>query len=268
MIPADATPARPQGAADPPDPPPTRAAFLLCGGLGTRLREVTDRPKGTLDVAGWPFLRYHIASLAGARLERLVFLTGHGAQEIECYFGPPSADRIFMREDEPLGTAGALAAAAAADHAGETNYVANGDSFSDVAPEEILRAAHPAEALVLAVRLEERSDYGSLVIDDGGMVRGFEEKGGAGPGWINAGVYVLPRAFLLEMRHDLRDGPGSLERDFLPRWAREGRLRAHRAEAFFRDIGTPERLAAAQTEFIPIRRRLEGAAGRPPRPPR
>ncbi len=79
MIPADATPARPQGAADPPGPPPTRAAFLLCGGLGTRLRGVTARPKGTLDVAGWPFLRYHIASLAGARLERLVGMATFGS---------------------------------------------------------------------------------------------------------------------------------------------------------------------------------------------
>jgi D-glycero-alpha-D-manno-heptose 1-phosphate guanylyltransferase len=231
---------------------PERAAFLLCGGFGTRLRSITDRPKAVLEVAGWPFLRYQLEGLREAGPARIVFLTGYGADEVEREFGPGAPGWHFLREEEPLGTAGALAHARHL--AGEANWISNADSFADIAPERLFASAHRDEAIVLAVQVEERSDYGGLLIDEEGRISGFEEKGKYGPGWINAGVYLLPRPFLYE----LPEGPSSLERDFFPRWAREGRLRAHRADVLFRDIGTPERLRAAQEEFVPIRRRLEG----------
>ena len=72
-----------------------RAAFLFCGGLGTRLRAVTDRPKAVVPVAGWPFLRYHLERLRGSDVSRIVFLTGHGADEVEKVFGPERMDEIL-----------------------------------------------------------------------------------------------------------------------------------------------------------------------------
>jgi D-glycero-alpha-D-manno-heptose 1-phosphate guanylyltransferase len=268
--------------ADPPNrrntdsDPPGQVAFLLCGGLGTRLRSITDRPKAILDVAGWPFLRYQLESLRHADLDRIVFLTGHGADEVERTFerevarradSPPAGEadeptvagpagrldpeRVFVREEEPLGTGGALGHARHL--AGRLNWVSNADSFADVAPRDLFAVHRGTAALIVAVHVEDRFDYGGLAIDDGGRVVGFEEKGQQGPGWINGGVYLLPRAFLEE----LPEAPSSLERDHLPRWAVEGRLIAFRSHGFFRDIGTPERLETAQHEFVAIRRRLE-----------
>ena len=145
-----------------PNPPsassqttPRRVAFLLCGGLGTRLRGVTDQPKALIDVAGWPFLRYHLEALSGARFGRIVFLTGHGADEVERAFGPPSGERIFVREDSPLGTGGALANARS--WAGEVNWVANGDSFADVSPNTILGTHRTGTGQIVAVHVEELS---------------------------------------------------------------------------------------------------------------
>ena len=251
---------------------PTRAAFLLCGGLGTRLRTVTDRPKAVVPVAGWPFLRYHLERLRGSRVSRIVFLTGHGAEQVEKVFGPERMDeilsdaapgdeataslpmRIFVAEHEPLGTGGALANARP--FAAELNLVVNGDSFADYPLAEFFdEAADPSFGTILTVPLDDAADYGSIEVTADGRIQGFAEKSRSGPGLINAGAYLLPRAFLDE----LPDGPSSLEHDHFPRWAREGRLRAHRAEVFFRDIGTPERLALAQTEFAAIRSRLEAA---------
>ena len=230
---------------------PGRVAFLLCGGLGTRLRAMTDRPKAVLDVAGWPFLRYQLEALRSARFDRIVFLTGHGADEIERIFGPATPSRVFVRESAPLGTAGALAHARHL--AGSTNWISNADSFAEVNPAEIFAAHSVDAALILAIDVDDRADYGGLRIDDRGRISAFDEKGIRGPGPISGGVYALPRAFLEE----LPVGQASLERDVFPRWAREGRLHAHRSRAFFRDIGTPERFAAAQEEFVEIRRRLE-----------
>ncbi len=285
----------------------SRAAFLLCGGLGTRLRTVTDRPKAIVQVAGWPFLRYHLERLRGARVSRIVFLTGHGADAVEKVFGPERMDeiladiapgepvaaslpmRIFVAETEPLGTGGALANARA--FAADLNLVLNGDSFADYPLAEFIDACEaeldaapagsaapgdgshqapgdapsraagdapvdaPAAGAILAVPLDDASDYGSIDVTADGRIQGFSEKSRSGPGLINAGAYLLPRAFLDE----LPEGASSLEHDHFPRWAREGRLRAHRAKVFFRDIGTPERLALAQTEFAAIRSRLEAA---------
>lgn len=239
------------------DPGPDRVAFILCGGAGTRLREFTDRPKGLVEVAGWPFLTYVISAARSAEVESIVFLTGYKGEEIEEAFGPSSMGRIFVREDRPLGTAGALRRAA--DHRGTVNLILNGDSFVDSSMGSFLEAARTDAATLLSVRLDDSADYGALEIDRDGRIRGFTEKGWAGAGWINAGIYVIPGVMLDEVPEE----KGSLEREVFPRWAAEGRLFAHRIEAFFRDIGTPERLRAAQAEFVPIRRRIEEERGGP-----
>lgn len=231
------------------------SALLLCGGMGTRLRPLTDRPKGLIEVAGWPFLRYHLEQLRALAPERIVFLTGHGGEEIERAFGPADHGRVFVRDPAPLGTGGALAHARA--HAGDLNWIANGDSFVDIDPREALAASRPGAALMLAAHVEDRADYGGVEIASDGLVTAFIEKGRSGPGWVNAGIYVLDRSLL----DGIPEGPSSLEQDHLPRWVGEGRLFAHPVRAYFRDIGTPERLAAAQAEFAAIRSRFERRPG-------
>jgi NDP-sugar pyrophosphorylase family protein len=204
-----------------------------------------------IDVAGWPFLRYHIEALRGARFGRIVFLTGHGADEVERAFGPPSEERVFVREDSPLGTGGALANARS--WAGDVNWVANGDSFADVSVNTILGTHRLGTGQIVAVHVEERCNFGGLQIDEDDRIVGFAEKGRRGPGWINAGIYVLDRRLIT----GLPDGASSLEHDHFPRWSAHGLLHARRVDVFFRDIGTPKRLAEAQEEFRPIRERME-----------
>lgn len=233
---------------------PERVAFLLCGGRGTRLKRITDRPKALLQVAGWPFLRYHLELLGTARFDRTVLLTGYRGEEIEETFGPAGPTRLFVREASPQGTGGALARARR--HAGMVNWIANGDSFADIEVEALLSSHRPGAGTILAVRMEDRADYGGLAIEADGRIIRFIEKGTHEPGWINAGIYILDHSLLTE----LPIGISSLERDHFPRWAESGKLFAHKTEAFFRDIGTPERLEAAQAEFVPIRSRL-GARG-------
>jgi len=78
--------------------------------------------------------------------------------------------------------------------------------------------------------------------DPRGCVTGFREKGIAGPGWINAGISILP-ATLPDRIGSL---PCSLEQDIYPALAREGRLHAIPQRGFFVDIGLPETYRAAQ----------------------
>jgi len=63
-------------------------AVILCGGLGTRLRPLTnDLPKPMAPVNGEPFLLHLMRQLAEQGVARFVLLTGYLSEKIEAYFG-------------------------------------------------------------------------------------------------------------------------------------------------------------------------------------
>lgn len=84
--------------------------------------------------------------------------------------------------------------------------------------------------------------YGSVEATEG-VVQGFIEKGSAGPGWINGGVYVL-NARLLERFPPRR--AFSFERDVLAAKVKAIRPRAFRTKGPFIDIGIPDDYQRAQ----------------------
>ncbi len=235
--------------------------LLLCGGLGTRLRDVDARPKAIVPVAGRPFGAYLLRLLRVQGFERVHFLLGVGADavsdalpELARLSGFAEAALSSTTEPSPLGTGGALAHAI--DSAEQLNLILNADSFAEVDYVAMVRQhraeARPGEASLLALSVEDRGDYGSLELSEDSHVLGFHEKGERGPGWVNGGAYLLD----LRTMTELPVGKSSLELDLFPRLARETRLRGFRAQGFFRDIGTPDRLAAAQLELPAVAERL------------
>lgn len=63
-------------------------AVILCGGLGTRLRPLTDSlPKPMVPVNGKPFLHHLLTQLADQGVKRFVLLTGYLGEKISDYFG-------------------------------------------------------------------------------------------------------------------------------------------------------------------------------------
>jgi NDP-sugar pyrophosphorylase family protein len=79
-------------------------------------------------------------------------------------------------------------------------------------------------------------------------VLGYREKQGGGRGWINAGIYLMARSLIEE----IRQGPVSLEREMLPRWLEHGkRVFAFCQPGTFLDIGTPASYAIAES-VIPV----------------
>ena len=110
-------------------------AVLLVGGLGTRLRsELGDLPKPMVDIGGLPFLAREIVHLRRFGVRRFILAVCHARESIERYFGDGTALEVsieYSRENEPLGTAGALRNAWPLLR-GKTALVLNGDSFIDV----------------------------------------------------------------------------------------------------------------------------------------
>jgi dTDP-glucose pyrophosphorylase len=87
-------------------------AVVMAGGEGRRLRPLTDRvPKPMLKVAGRPILERIVLHLAGHGIRRIFVALGYRGGVIEEHFGDGSryGCRIeYLREETPLGTAGAL----------------------------------------------------------------------------------------------------------------------------------------------------------------
>jgi NDP-sugar pyrophosphorylase family protein len=153
----------------------------------------------------------------------------------------------YSQEIEPLGTGGALRKAIELVGSG-TVLVMNGDSFVNADLGAFLRwySGSRINASLLLTRVDDTGRYGRVELDDEGHVLSFTEKGDdQGPGWINAGVYLMEKTLVESMP------PGkafSLERDFFPALAGKN-LYGYGCEAEFIDIGTPESYAKAEEFF-------------------
>jgi len=219
-------------------------AIVLAGGLGTRLRSVVaDRPKVLAPVAGEPFLVHLLRQLERSGVRDVVLATGYGGEQVEAFLASAMLGEMrvrCVREDEPLGTGGALAFAAREAGIASPFLALNGDTFFG----GDLRALAQSTALVtLALaRVDDARRFGRVALADGEdpvRITGFEEKGATtGPAWINAGVYHIAPDVLAGIEPNTFV---SFERDVMPELVARGTLAGVRfPEAPFLDIGTPE----------------------------
>lgn len=220
----------------------TLEAHILCGGLGTRLRsEVRDRPKPLALVDGRPFLQILIEYLARTGVERFILCAGHRADALEELL--PTLQGVgpvrVSTEEQPLGTGGALRHAL---RLGESDPVLalNGDSICALDLPAMLHRhrENGAGATLALVRVQGAGDFGSVRLAPDGHVERFAEKSETAASLINAGIYLIGRALLLER---MPPGAFSLERDLFPALARDGELHGWVHEGDLLDIGTPER---------------------------
>jgi len=225
-------------------------AFILAGGLGTRLASVLGGgQKVVAPVAGRPFLTLLLDRLSEAGLRRAVLCVGHRAEEVRAALGNSyrGMDLVYSAEPRPLGTGGALRYALP--HAESDPLLAmNGDSLCEGDLEALWKyhAGKKARATLLLTEVPDTGRYGRVKTDESGRVTAFEEKDAvSGRGWINAGVYIMNREFLTAVP---ADRTVSLEREIFPAAVGRG-LYGYRGGGRFLDIGTPDALEKAQSFF-------------------
>jgi len=166
---------------------------IMVGGRGSRLRPHTENcPKPLLPVAGKPMLEHIVERAKGEGFQHFVFATHYLGHMIEEYFGDGSrwqVDIDYLREDSPLGTAGALNLLRPRPDA--PIVVSNGDVLTDVRYAELLNfhIRHGA-AGTMAVRVHEWQHPFGVVHTQGVDIVSFEEKP-ISRSHINAGIYVL-----------------------------------------------------------------------------
>lgn len=224
-----------------------RQAVILAGGLGTRLRSVVaDLPKSMAEINGRPFLEHQIYLLRTQGISDFVLCVGYMAEKISGYFGDGSRWNLRIRysmEQQPMGTGGAIKLAEPLFD--EVFVLLNGDTFLDCDLKALLdqHAQSRADVTMVVCSVEDATRFGTVVTGETGMVTGFREKEMAeGPGYANAGMYVLCRTLLTTIP---ANRPVSLERELLPEWIVTRKVMAFVHRGVFVDIGTPE----GYTEF-------------------
>jgi glucose-1-phosphate cytidylyltransferase len=233
-------------------------AVILCGGLGTRLREETEfRPKPMVAVGGRPILWHIMSHYRTYGVRDFVLCLGYKGDVIRDYFlnfrnnhGDIRVDlaegavtvltqeevdwRVTLVDTGTEAMTGARIRRAAKHVTSESFFATYGDGVSNVDLGNLLdfHRAEGKKATVTAVRPPSR--FGELLVE-GSLVRSFVEKPQTGAGWINGGFFVLETAMVgdLPENEDL-----TLEVDVLGQLAASGDLAVFKHPGFWQCMDT------------------------------
>lgn len=166
---------------------------IMAGGKGTRLRPHTEHcPKPMLPVGDKPMLEHIIERAMASGFSHFMLAIHYLGHMVEDYFGDGAkfnARIEYIREQAPLGTAGALGLLTRRPEA--PFLVTNGDVLTDINYGELLDFHIRLQAsATMAVRIHEWQHPFGVVQTQGVDIIGFEEKPITRT-HINAGVYVL-----------------------------------------------------------------------------
>lgn len=228
--------------------PPKRSNLMviMAGGMGIRLRPHTENcPKPMLPVAGKPMLEHIIDRAKLEGFSHFVLAIHYLGEMIEEYFGNGAGLGVridYLREQSPLGTAGALGLLNP--RPGTPFVVTNGDVITDIRYGELLdfHIRHAAAA-TMAVRVYEWQHPFGVVQTQGLDIVGFEEKP-VTRSHINAGVYALdPSALDLLCGNERCDMPTLFER----LQSKAKRTVAYPMHEPWLDVGRPDDLLKANS---------------------
>jgi mannose-1-phosphate guanylyltransferase len=239
--------------------------LVLAGGLGTRLRPITDTvPKCLVPVGGRPLMDYWLDRFAEAGLRDILINTHHHADAVRSYIRTVNSSGRFRMEEsyEPtlLGSAGTLHANRAWVAPGQECLIVYADNLSGVHLGDMLdahRRMH-ADLTMLLFRSPAPERCGIAQLDGHGRITEFIEKPAHPKGNLaNAGVYALSsRAY-----HEMADmNAFDIGFHVLPAFA--GRMHGWSFDGYHRDIGTLDSLRQAEDDLAAGRVRASAPRGR------
>jgi len=209
--------------------------FVLCGGLGTRLKEETEfRPKPMVPIGDEPILAHIIRIYRRHGFGRFVLCLGFKAEVIEEAFA--NEDGVLLVRTGESAMTGARVARAAQQCLGDADHFAvtygDGLTDADLAAELDFHVAHGGTGTVLGVNPPSR--FGELRIE-GDRVVEFDEKPQIRDHWVNGGFFFFKRDFLGYLS---TDDECVLEQEPLVRLARDGGLTVFRHPGYWASMDT------------------------------
>jgi glucose-1-phosphate cytidylyltransferase len=233
---------------------------ILCGGLGTRLREETEyRPKPLVPIGNRPILWHIMKSYAAFGATDFILALGYKGDMIKDFFlnyealvsdftlhlgskaitrlngSPAEADwRItFVDTGDGTQTGGRLKRLEPYLRKEATFLFTYGDGVSDVDLASLVRFHQRLGCAAALTGVRPVARFGELAVD-GDRVARFTEKPAAGEGWINGGYFAMtPRVF------DYIDSDQTiLEREPLERLAADAQLGVFKHEGYWQCMDT------------------------------
>lgn len=224
-------------------------AIILCGGLSTRLGDITKKiPKILLEIKNKSVLSCQLEKLKKIGVSEVVLGAGHLSDELRAKVGDEldGVKLIYSIEEEKLGTGGAIKYA-------WTRYlqnqkpviVLNGDVLTTADLDIMSKSLRPeSDGIIFGAKVEDASNYGTLYFDNSNHLLEFKEKEGlTQPGYINGGIYLFNQSAL---EYFPMEKSFSIEYDVFPKIKD---LDVYASEDPWIDIGVPERLAWARDNW-------------------
>ncbi len=218
--------------------------MILAAGRGERMRPLTDHcPKPLLPVGGRPLIGYTLDRLAAAGYREVVINLAHLGEQIRATLGERQSGLAIRYSPEPEGaleTAGGIRQALPL--LGEEPFlVVNGDVWCNhpLTPPTTMNATtdRPLAHLVLVSNPEHHAQGDFALDGERVALAGSELLTFTGIGWYDPALFRdLPPG---------RQALGPLLREAIE----AGRVTGEHYPGDWRDIGTPERLAALDTEL-------------------
>jgi mannose-1-phosphate guanylyltransferase len=241
--------------------------MILCAGLGTRLRPLTERlPKPAVPVCGVPLVHWTLALLAGAGVRRAVVNVHHlpDAMRSAAAAAARALGIALSVSEEPViaGTGGALREARALLAGADAVLLVNGDVLFDVDLAAALAEHRASGALATMVLLPmpPGARYATVDVDASGAVRRIA--GAYGPGgaaltpWHFSGVHVLSPELLAQV--PAAPFECDVNRHVYPPLMASGAVRGRVVQGYWNDLGAPARYLEAHRDVllgrVPLRR--------------
>lgn len=223
--------------------------FLMAGGLGTRLRPLTDQcPKPLLPVGGKPILESIIESFIASGYHRFYISVHYLADLIKTHFGDGSRWGVTIRyveEDAPLGTGGALGLLP--EIGGRAIIMMNGDVLTRLDFCSLLDFHELQQAsLTLCVREYDMQVPFGVVEGQDTLVTGIEEKP-IHSFFVNAGVYVVSPEIVELVRPPRHIDMPDLIKEALAKGCKVAMFPVHE---YWLDIGRPDDFERAQLDIL------------------
>ena len=227
-------------------------AIILAGGLGTRLRPLTDKaPKPLLPIKGIPIIEHAINNFKKHGITNIILSIGYQADKIKKYFENKDlgVNITYSIEDEPLGTGGAIKKAS--EGIKQTFIAINGDNLADFNWTEIinLHKNNNAKITLALYPVEDVTQFGIAKLEENKLIEFIEKPTieQAPSNLNNAGAYVIePDA--LEI---LPQGKSSIEKDCFEKLCPKGIVYAYKHNSQWFPTDTIEKYKKAELEFNP-----------------
>jgi len=200
-------------------------ALILAGGFGKRLRPLTsERPKPMVEVAGRPILVWQIELLKRHGIDSIVIAVSHLKEVIIKEIGSGSkygVKTVYVVEDEPLGTAGAITNAKTVLQSEDKFLVMNGDIITNLNVKKVCDSV--TNDIIGSIALVPLpSPYGVVMYDKNTqLINEFKEKPKILDYMINAGIYCFSKDIFNYLPES-----GDIEKLVFPQLAKERKLKA------------------------------------------